>query len=99
MNEKMEAVKAGVRPVGEGGLSITGEAVPAYALMLLIQSYAREITFGMQVTRVPLSRVAQQYGVTARSKKKALRELLMIWETTYGQPFEMSHNIERALAK
>jgi len=98
MNEQMEAVKAGLKPAG-GGVVITGEAIPAYGLMVLIQAYALEINTGMKSSRGSLSWVAQGYGVTARSKKKALRELLAVWENTYGEPMELTHNITRALAK
>ncbi len=98
MNEKMEAVKSGIK-VSEGSTLLTGEAIPAYGLMVLIQAYAREINFGIQTSRIPLSRVAQQYGVTARSKKKALRELLKVWETNYGHEFEQTESIKRALVK
>jgi hypothetical protein len=53
----------------------------------------------MKSSRGSLSWVAQRYGVTARSKKKALRELLAVWENTYGEPMELTHNITKALAK
>ena len=99
MNQKMQEVKAGIQPVGEGGMSITGEAIDAYRLMTLIQAYALEINTGMKAVRGSLSWVAQGYGVTARSKKKALRELLAVWENTYGEPFSITSNIQRALAK
>lgn len=97
MNEQMEAVKAGLEPV-EGAVVITGEAIPAYGLMVLIQAYALEINTGMKSSHGSLSWVAQRYGVTARSKKKALRELLAVWENTYGEPM-LTHSITKALAK
>ena len=98
MNEQMEAVKAGIEVNPSGGMAITGDAIGAYRLMALIQAYALEINTGMKAMRNPLSWVAQGYGVTARSKKKALRELLVVWENTYGEPLEIA-SVVKALAK
>ena len=99
MNEQMEAVKAGIQVNPSGGMVITGDAIGAYRLTALIQAYALEINTGMKASRGSLSWVAQGYGVTARSKKKALRELLVVWENTYGEPFSITSNFQRALAK
>ena len=98
MNEQMEAVKAGLQVNPSGGMVITGDAIGAYRLTALIQAYALEINTGMKASRGSLSWVAQGYGVTARSKKKALRELLVVWENTYGEPLEIA-SVAKALAK
>ena len=98
MNEQMEAVKAGVQVNPNGNMLITGDAIGAYRLMALIQAYALEINTGMKASRGSLSWVAQGYGVMARSKKKALRELLAVWQNTYGEPLEIA-SVAKALAK
>jgi hypothetical protein len=53
----------------------------------------------MKATRIPLSRVALQYGVTARSKKKALAELMKVYQEIYGETLELGNSLVRALAK
>lgn len=65
--------------------------IDGFRFSLLLQSYVTEIANpGLRVCRIPLSRVAAEYGVTTRNKKKALAELLAIYEATYGKPYEDS---------
>jgi len=99
MNSKMQEVREGTEVTETGMVCLTGEAIDRYRLVTLISSYALEINTGMRATRIPLSRVAVQYGVTARNKKKALVELMKVYEEIYGEPLELGHSLERALAK
>jgi hypothetical protein len=99
MNQKMQEVKEGTEVHESGMVSLTGEAIDRYRLVTLISSYALEINTGMKATRIPLSRVAVQYGVTARSKKKALAELMKVYEEIYGETLELGNSLVRALAK
>lgn len=62
--------------------------IDGFRFSLLIQSYVTEIATGLKTSRIPLSRVAAEYGVTTRNKKKALAELLEIYEATYGKSYE-----------
>ena len=86
MNEKLEAVIEGTQ-VDEAGTLLTGEAVPHAGFITLLHAYIFEINTGMKTCQVPLSYVAHQYGVTARNKKTALRQLVKIYEETYGVEF------------
>ena len=95
----MQEVREGTEIHETGTVSLTGEAIDCFRLVTLISSYALEINTGMRATRIPLSRVAEGYGVTARNKKKALAELLKVYEATYGEPLELGHSLVRALAK
>jgi hypothetical protein len=95
----MQEVREGTEVTETGMVCLTGEAIDRYRLVTLISSYALEINTGMKATRIPLSRVAVQYGVTARSKKKALVELMKVYEATYGETLELGHSLVRALAK
>ena len=95
----MQEVREGTEVTQTGMVCLTGEAIDRYRLVTLISSYALEINTGMRATRIPLSRVAVQYGVTARSKKKALVELMKVYEATYGEPLELGHSLVRALTK
>lgn len=63
----------------------TPEGIAAYRLACLIRALRLEIKTGMKMTRFPLLRVAQQYGVTARTKAKALAALEALYEETYGR--------------
>jgi hypothetical protein len=99
MNTKMQEVREGTEVHSTGTISLTGEAIDCFRLVTLISSYAMEINTGMRATRIPLSRVAEGYGVTARNKKKALAELLKVYEATYGEPLELTSAMVRALAK
>jgi hypothetical protein len=99
MNTKMQEVIEGTEVTETGMVCLTGEAIEAYRLRLLISSYAMEIAHGIRTVRYPLSRVAAQYGVTVRSKKGAMKQLMAIYEETYGEPMEMSPAMEKALAK
>jgi len=62
--------------------------IDGFRFSLLLQSYVTEIATGLKTSRIPLSRVAAEYGVTTRNKKKALAELLEIYEATYGKSYE-----------
>lgn len=88
MNEKARAVAEGTEVSEHGSVMLTGEAIEHYRFALLISSYILEIKTGMRATRIPLSRVAAQYGVTARNKKTALRQLIAIYEETYGRKYD-----------
>ncbi len=87
MNEKARAVAEGTEVYEDGGMLLTGAAIDHFAFVTLISSYILEIRTGMRATRIPLSRVAAQYGVTARNKKTALRQLVALYEETYGRKF------------
>jgi len=99
MNQKMQEVSEGTEVYESGMVSLTGEAIDCFRLFTLITSYALEINTGMKATRIPLSRVAEGYGVSVRNKKKAMAELLKVYEATYGEPLELTHSMVRALAK
>ena len=71
--------------------------IDGFRFSLLIQSYITEIVTGMKTANIPLSRVAAEYGVTTRNKKKALAELLEIYEATYGDSYKDSR-IEQIFA-
>ena len=83
MNEKLNAVIEGTN-VDDYGTTLTGDAIEHARIITLLSGYILEITTGMKMCRIPLSRVAEQYGVTARNKKTALRQLIKIYEDTYG---------------
>lgn len=88
MNEKAKAVAEGTEITENGTAILTGEAIEHYRFSALITAYIAEIRTGMKVSRIPLSRVAEQYGVTARNKKTALRALLALYAETYGREFQ-----------
>ena len=97
MNEKMEQVINGTQN-DEFGTTLTGDAIDHLRFTTLLSSYIFEIKTGMKTCQVPLSYVASSYGVTARNKKTALRELLKIYEATYGVKFA-HRNLEAVLGK
>lgn len=88
MNDKARAVAEGTEVTETGMVCLKGEAIEHYRFAVLISSYILEIKTGMRATRFPLSRVAAQYGVTARNKKTALRQLVALYEETYGRKFD-----------
>jgi hypothetical protein len=98
MNDKARAVAEGTEITETGMVCLQGEAIDHYAFVTLLSGYILEITTGMKMTRIPLSRVAERYGVTARNKKTALRQLVEIYEETYGREFDHPR-LELALAK
>lgn len=63
----------------------TPEGIAHYRLAALISALRVEINTGLKVSRFPLLRVAQQHGVTARTKKAALKALEALYEETYGR--------------
>jgi hypothetical protein len=99
MNQKMQEVINGTEVTETGMICLEGEAIERYRLHLLISSYSMEIVHNARTLRYPLSRVAEQYGVTVRSKKGAMKALMAIYEKTYGEPVPMNSLMERALAK
>lgn len=62
----------------------TPEGIAAFRLACLIRALDTEIRTGLKVSRFPLLRVAEQYGVKARTKAKALEALEALYEATYG---------------
>lgn len=88
MNDKAQAVANGTDIDEYGNVMLTGDAIEHFRFTSLVTAYITEIRTGMKVTRIPLSRVAAQYGITARNKKTALRALLALYEETYGKKFD-----------
>lgn len=88
VNDKARAVAEGTEITESGVAVLTGEAIDHYRFSALILAYVTEIRTGMKVSRIPLSRVAESYGVTARNKKTALRALLALYAETYGREFK-----------
>ena len=99
MNPNMQEVINGTEVTETGMVCLQGEAIERYRLHLLISAYGMEIAHGIKTVRYPLSRVAEQYGVTIRSKKGAMKALMAIYEETYGEPCPQSPAVEKALAK
>jgi len=96
-NENLQAVIDGTS-VDEGGTLLTGGAIDHLRVVSLISSLVFEINTGMKMTRFPLTRVAEDYGVFAKTKKKCLREMLKWYENHYGVPYE-GPRVAEALAK
>ena len=97
VNENLQAVIDGTNTDG-GGTVLTGEAISHVRVVSLILGLAFEVKTGMKMTRFPLTRVAEDYGVYARTKKKCLREMLVWYKGFYGVPYE-SDAVKEALGK
>jgi hypothetical protein len=96
-NENLQAVINGTNTDG-GGTVLTGEAISHMRVISLLTGLAFEINTGMKMTRFPLTRVAEDYGVYAKTKKKCLREMMKWYEGYYGVPFE-AESVAQALGK
>ncbi|CAB4156027.1 hypothetical protein UFOVP658_39 [uncultured Caudovirales phage] len=96
VNQNLQAVIDGTNTDG-GGTVLTGEAISHVRVVSLILGLAFEIKTGMKMTRFPLTRVAESYGVFAKTKKKCLREMLAWYENFYGVPYE-SDAVKEALS-
>lgn len=105
MNENLQAVIDGTESDGEGRATLlTGGAIEHMRIVALISGLVFEINTGMKMTRFPLTRVAESYGVFAKTKKKCLREMLAYYEKFYGVPYgggskNQYGNTEKALSK
>ena len=96
-NENLQSVIDGTHK-DEGGTLLTGGAIDHLRVVSLISSLVFEINTGMKMTRFPLTRVAESYGVFAKTKKKCLREMLKFYEDTYGIPYD-GPRVAEALGK
>lgn len=65
-----------------------GTEVSVFQFRMLIHYYIFEITTGIRACRIPLSRVARNFGVNTTNKKKALAQLLANYEATMGEPYK-----------
>ena len=98
-NENLQEVINGTKS-DEYGTTLTGGAIEHARMVTLISSLALEINTGMKVTRFPLTGVAEQYGVYARTKKKCLREMLAVYKKHYGVDYrDENGRCAKALAK
>lgn len=96
-NENLQAVINGTES-DTYGTTLTGEAIPHMRVITLISSLVFEINTGMKMTRFPLTRIAEDYGVYAKTKKKCLREMLAWYENYYGVPYD-GPRVDEALGK
>jgi hypothetical protein len=96
VSQNLQAVIDGTNTDG-GGTVLTGEAISHLRVVSLISGLAFEIKTGGKMTRFPLTRVAESYGVFAKTKKKCLREMLAWYENFYGVPYE-SDTVKEALS-
>jgi hypothetical protein len=62
----------------------TPEGIAHYRFACAISALRFEVKTGMQMSRVPIMRVARALGATARTKKAALAQLEDLYEETYG---------------
>jgi hypothetical protein len=98
-NENLQAVIDGT-DTSDGGTMLTGGAIDHARVVTLISSLAFEINTGMKMTRFPLTRVAESYGIFSKSKKKCLREMLAYYKNFYGVNYlDESGRISQALGK
>ena len=97
VNPNLQAVIDGTEATETGGTLLTGEAISHMRVVSLLTGLAFEINSGMKMTRFPLTRVAEDYGVFARTKKKCLREMLKWYEDFYGVAFQ-TESVTRALS-
>ena len=96
-NENLQAVIDGTES-DTYGTTLTGGAISHMRVISLISGLVFEINTGMKMTRFPLTRVAEDYGVFAKTKKKCLREMLAWYENFYGVPYE-GPRVDEALGK
>lgn len=96
-NENLQAVINGTT-TNEGGTLLTGDAISHMRVVSLISGLVFEINTGMKMTRFPLTRIAEDYGVFAKTKKKCLREMLAWYENFYGVPYD-GPRVAEALGK
>lgn len=99
-NSNLQAVIDGTETYEDGGAMLTGGAIEHARIVTLISSLALEINTGMKMTRFPLTRVAEQYGIFAKTKKKCLREMLAYYKKFYGVDYrDEKGRCAKALAK
>ena len=70
----------------------TPAGIEHYRFAALITALRFEVKTGMQMSRIPVLRVARTYGITARTKKAALAQLEDLYEETYGWRFGEAPN-------
>lgn len=99
-NENLQSVIDGTKVYEGGGALLTGGAIEHARIACLITSLVFEINTGMKMTRFPLTRVAEQYGIVAKTKKKCLREVLAYYKKFYGVEWDDTNGrVAKALAK
>jgi hypothetical protein len=86
-NENLQSVIDGTES-DTYGTTLTGGAISHLRVRTLISSLVFEINTGMKMTRYPLTRVAEEYGVFAKTKKKCLREMLAWYQEHYGIAYD-----------
>jgi hypothetical protein len=96
-NRNLQAVIDGTT-TDEAGTMLTGDAISHMRVISLISGLVFEINTGMKMTRFPLTRIAEDYGVFAKTKKKCLREMLAWYEDFYGVPYD-GPRVAEALGK
>ena len=52
-----------------GGMSVTGEDIPVFALLALTHALALEINTGMQASRIPALTAAKNLGIIPKDKR------------------------------
>lgn len=98
-NENLQAVIDGTESDSSGTM-LTGAAIDHARIVTLISSLAFEINTGMKMTRFPLTRIAEDYGIFAKTKKKCLREMLAYYKKFYGVDYrDEGGRCVKALAK
>lgn len=63
----------------------TAEGIAAIRLLSLIHALNLEIKTGLKVSPFPLTKVAQQYGATSKTKKGCLDHLIKRYEELTGR--------------
>lgn len=82
-----------------GGITVTGEDVEVFRLMVGVRGVATELVTGMKPTRGFSSiKFAEQYGIKARSKKAALEGLVDLLKKV-DPGWEPKGTVAKALAK
>lgn len=66
----------------------TPEGIAHWQMARMIAAIKLEVTTGMKATRGSVLRaVESQYGIKARTKKKALEEMKKLYRETYGREY------------
>jgi len=73
--------------MSNGYIIDTPEGIAHFRFCAVIRALRLEINTGMAMSRFPILSVCRQYGVTARTKVKALAEMEALYEETYGHPY------------
>lgn len=69
----------------------TPEGIAFFAFMQVLTGLRMEVTTGLKLSsRGSILKVAQQrYGVTSRTKKGALAEMIVLYEEITGKPYTL----------